>query len=101
MFEFLFVMFNFDSEDIDEEFLNYDVRNGEFRIFGKRVYLNLDLVSQETKIPQRGGDIFSSWKTLKLEKNHMAIKICREKTYVQRNGSRMQDILVPPVHKTY
>ena len=60
MFGFLFGMFIFDNEEIDEAILNYDVGNMEMRIFGKRVYINLDLVSQATKIPRKWGDIFSS-----------------------------------------
>ena len=59
-FEFLFGMFSFDNEEIDKVILNYDARNMELRIFGKRVYLNPDLVSQATKNPRRGGEIFSS-----------------------------------------
>ena len=89
MFDFLFGMFMFDNEEIDEAILNCDVVNMELRVFGMRVYLNLDLVSQATKIPRKGGDIFSSWKTPKLEKNQMANKICGKIVYVPRNGFRM------------
>ena len=60
---------HFDNEQIDEEIFNYDVGNMELRIFGKRVYLNLDLIYQATKIPHRGGEGFSSWKTPILEKS--------------------------------
>ena len=89
MFKFLFGMFSFDNEEIDETILNYDAGNMEFIIFGKRVYLNPDLVSQETKIPHRGEEIFSYWKTLKLEKNQMSNKICGKIVSVPRNGLRM------------
>ena len=49
LFKFLFGMYNFDNEEIDKEILNYDAGNMELRIFGKRVYLNLDLVSKQQK----------------------------------------------------
>ena len=54
MFKFLFGMFSFVNEEIDEEILNYDVGNVELRIFGKMVYLNPDLVSQATKFHIEG-----------------------------------------------
>ena len=69
VFEFLFGMFSFDNEEIYESIVNYDYVHMELRIFGTMVYLNLDLVSQATKIPRRGGDSFRYWKTPKLEKN--------------------------------
>ena len=69
MFDFLFGMFIFDREEIDEEILNYDYVNMELRIFGTRVYLNPNLVSQATQIPCRGEEIFSYWKTPKPGKN--------------------------------
>ena len=81
MFVFLFGMFNFDNEEKDEANLNYDYVNMKLRIFGTRVYLNPYLVSQAMKIPCRWGEIFSSWKTPKLEKNQMGNKICW-KTYL-------------------
>ena len=59
VFDFLFGMFSFDNEEIDKAILNYDYVNMELIFFGTRVYLNLDLVSQETKIPCRGGDILA------------------------------------------
>ena len=90
VFDFLFGMFIFFyNEEIDEEILNYDVVNMELRIFGMRVYLNPDLVSQETKNPRRGGDIFSSWKTPKPGKNQMDNKICGKTIFFPRNGLRM------------
>ena len=49
-----------DNDEIGEEILNYYVGNLELKMFRNRVYLNLDLVSQETKIPRIGGEIFSS-----------------------------------------
>ena len=94
MFEFLFGMFNFDNEETNEAILNYDVGNMELRIFGKRTYLNPDLVSQATKILFKGGYIFSSWKTPKLEKNQMANKIYGKIVFVPWNGLRMQ--YLPP-----
>ena len=87
----MFGMFNFDNEEINEAILNYDYVNMELRIFGSRVYLNLDLVSQATKIPRRGGDIFSYWKTPKLEKNQITNQIWGKIVYVPRNCLRMQD----------
>ena len=70
VFDFLFGMFIFDNHvEIDEAILNYDAVNMELRIFGMRVYLNPNLVSQETKNPHKGGEFFGSWKTPKMEKN--------------------------------
>ena len=89
VFEFLFGMVNFDSKEIDNAILKYDVGNMELRIFGTRVYINPNLVSQATKIPRRGGGIFSSWKSPKLEKNQMANKFCEQIVSFPRNGLRM------------
>ena len=36
---------------------SYDHGDMELKIFGKRVHLDPDLVSGETKIPCRGGDV--------------------------------------------
>ena len=58
VFDFLFGMFSFYNEEIDDAILNYDVVNMELIIFGKRVYLNPDLVSQATKIPCKRGRYF-------------------------------------------
>ena len=74
VFEFLFGMFSFDNEEIYAEHLNYDYVNMELIIFGTRVYLNLDLVSQETKIPRKWGDIFSYWETPNCRKIRWPIK---------------------------
>ena len=54
VFNFLFGMLSFDNEEIDGAILNYDVVNIELGIFGMRVYLNPDMVSQATKIPCKG-----------------------------------------------
>ena len=99
LFDFLFGMFNFDNEEIDREILNYDYVNMELRNFGTRVYLNPDLVSQATKIPHIWEDSFSYWKTPKLEKNHMANKICGKILSIPRNGLRMQAI-PPGIYKS-
>ena len=48
MFDFLFGLLFFYNKEIDEEILNYDAMNMELIIFGTRVYLNPDLVSQAT-----------------------------------------------------
>ena len=79
VFDSFFGMFNFDNGEINKAILNYDVVNMEMRFFGKRVYINHDLVSQETKILHTQGDIFSPWKTPKLEKNQMANKFFGKK----------------------
>ena len=63
VFNFFWGMFSYVDEDIDEEIFKYDAGNIELIIFGKRVYLNPDLVSQATNIPRRGGAILSSRKT--------------------------------------
>ena len=85
----MFGMFSFENKEIDEAILNYDYVNMELRIFGTRVCLNPDLVSQATQIPHRGGEIFNYWKTPKLEKNQMANQICGKFVSVPRNGLRM------------
>ena len=74
MFDFLFGMFRFDNDDIDKAISNYDYVNMELRIFGTRVYLNPYLVSQETKIPRREGEIFSYWKTPNWRRTRWPIK---------------------------
>ena len=45
VFDFLWGMFSYVDEDIDEAISKYDARNIELIIFGKRVYLDPDLVS--------------------------------------------------------
>ena len=65
VFKFLWGMFSYVDEEIDEAILIYDAGNTELIIFGKRVYLDPDLVSQATNIPRRGGVILSSRKTLR------------------------------------
>ena len=74
MFEFLFGMFSFDNEEIEKAILYYDYVNMELRIFGTRVYLNTELVSQATKIPCSGGGIFSYWKTPNWRRTRWPIK---------------------------
>ena len=69
VFDFLWGMFSYVDEEIDEEISKYDARNTELIIFGKRVYLDPDLVSRATNIPCRGGAILSSRKTRGHEKN--------------------------------
>ena len=44
-FDFLWGMFNYVGEEIDEAISKYDAGNIELIIFGKRVYLDPDLVS--------------------------------------------------------
>ena len=63
VFDFLWGMFSYVDEDIDEAISKYDAGNMELIIFGKRVYVDLDLVSRATNIPCRGGAILSSRKT--------------------------------------
>ena len=69
VFDFLWGMFSYVDEEIDEAILKYDVGNTELIIFWKWVYLDSDLVSQATNIPCREGAILSSRKTLGQEKN--------------------------------
>ena len=69
VFNFLWGMFSYVDEEIDEAILKYDTGNTELIIFGKRVYLDHDLVSRATNIPRRGGAILSSRKTPGQEKN--------------------------------
>ena len=45
VFEFLWGMFSYVDEEIDEAISKYDVRNTKLIIFGKRVYFDPDLVS--------------------------------------------------------
>ena len=45
VFDFLWGMFSYVDEEIDEKISKYDAENTELIIFGKRVYLDLDLVS--------------------------------------------------------
>ena len=45
VFNFLWGMFNYVDEEIDEEISKYDDGNTELLIFGKWVYLDHDLVS--------------------------------------------------------
>ena len=63
-------------------------------IFGRRVCLDLDLLSGAEKIPCRGGVMLTTKKTLKVEKGEMENKICGKIVLVARNGLKMQD--VPP-----
>ena len=69
VFDFLWGMFSYVDDDIDEAILKYDARNTEIIMFGKWVYLDPDLVVQATNIPCRGGVILSSRKTPGQEKN--------------------------------
>ena len=43
--------FNFNNEEIDNVISSYDDESKELIIFGRRVCLDLDLVSNSTKIP--------------------------------------------------
>ena len=54
VFEFLWGMFSYVDEEIDEAISKYDAGNTELIIFGKWVYLDPNLVSQATNIPRRG-----------------------------------------------
>ena len=76
VFDFLWGMFSYVDEEIDEAISKYDAGNTELIIFGKRVYLDPDLVFRATNIPRRGGVILTSRKTPRYEKNQMGSKIC-------------------------
>ena len=91
-FDFLLGMFSYVDEEIDEKISKYDDGNTELIIFGKRVYIDLDLVSRATNIPRRGGAILSSRKTPGQEKNQMASKIYGREVNVPRNGLKMQHV---------
>ena len=54
VFNFLWGMFSYVDEEIDEAISKYDAGNTELIIFGKQVYLNPDLVSRATNIPPKG-----------------------------------------------
>ena len=58
VFDFLWGMFSYVYEEIDEAIYKYDTGNIELIIFGKRVYLDPDLASQATNIPCKGGSDF-------------------------------------------
>ena len=89
VFNFLWGIFSYVDEEIDEAISKYDAWNMELIIFGKWLYLDLVLVSRATNIPCRGGAILSSRKTSKREKNQMADKICGQEVNVLRNGLKM------------
>ena len=86
---FLFGQFNFNNEEIDNSISSYDDESKELIIFGRRVCLDPDLLSRAMKIPRRGGVMFTTKKTLKLEKGDMANKICGRKVKVSWNGLKM------------
>ena len=48
---FIFGHFKIQNEEIDDAIYSYDHGAMELNIFGKRVHLDLDLVSRATKIP--------------------------------------------------
>ena len=87
---FIFGHFNFQNDEIDDAIYSYDHGVVKLHIFGKRVHLDPDLVSKETKIPRREGEMLNSWKTPKEEKIHMASKICGKQVVVPRNGLKME-----------
>ena len=64
---FIFGHFNFQNDEIDDVIYSYDHGAMELNIFGKRVHIDLDLVSRATTIPRREGEMLNSWKTLKEE----------------------------------
>ena len=51
---FIFCQFNFNNEEIDNAISSYDDESKELIIFGRRVFMDLDLLSSATKIPCRG-----------------------------------------------
>ena len=54
---------------------NYDDVSMELKIFGKKGYLELDLIVRAMKIPCIGGATFNTIKTTKLENIEMTNKI--------------------------
>ena len=50
---FIFGHFNFQNDEIDDAIYSYDHGDMELHIFGKRVHLDPDLVSIETKLRSR------------------------------------------------
>ena len=86
VFNFLWGMFSYVDEEIDEAISKYDAGNTELVIFWKWVYLDHNLVLPAINIPRRGGAILSSRKTPGQEKNQMASKIYGRKVNIPRNG---------------
>lgn len=43
------------NEEIDDAIFNYDDRTMELLTFGRRIYLDPDLVSRANRIPCKGG----------------------------------------------
>ena len=54
-----------------------------------RYCITIKILTKSIEIPHRGGAMFNSNKTPKLEKNDMANKICEEKVFVPSNGLKM------------
>ena len=87
---FIFGHFNYQNDEIDDAIYGYDHGAMELHIFGKRVHLDPNLVSRETKIPIREGAMLNSWKTPKEEKIQMASKIYGKRVVVGRNGLKLK-----------
>jgi hypothetical protein len=62
VFDFMFGPFHFENDEIDMAIANYDDIAMELKLFGQRVYLDVDFLARETKIPHRGGATFNSRK---------------------------------------
>ena len=52
--EFVFGQFNFHNQEIHDSIFNYNDGAMKLLILGRRVYLDLDLVSRVTRIPRKG-----------------------------------------------
>ena len=61
---FLFGQFNFNNDEIDNSISSYDDESKELIIFGRRVCMDPDLLSDAAKIPRRGGVMLTTKKTL-------------------------------------
>ena len=92
MYRFLFGQFNFNNEEIDNAISSYDNESKELIIFGRRVCLDPDLLSNATKNSTQGGVMLTTKKTFKVEKGEMVNKICGKMVLVARNGLKMQDV---------
>ena len=78
VFDFLFGMFSFYNEEIDDAILNYDYVNMELKFFGTRVYLNPDLVSKAKKYHTEGEMFLAIGKPRNWRRNRWPIKFARK-----------------------
>ena len=68
VFDFMFGPFNFENDEINMAIANYDEIAMELKYFSQSVYLDVDFLERETKIPYIGGATFNSKRTPKVKK---------------------------------